>query len=167
MLIEDAKGLFHRAIPQSGHALCPGFTADKETVVKTHKEVLEKMGMSTVFIKSVMGQYVKVKIKVLGLSLHPGKPVLLTVHITPWPLSLFIPSPSHSTLYCCSLAHSDMIVHCPTSLFTSMVWSDRPDYNLSGQCVVRDKPQTPFHIDCQAQRTNPRSSVQHSTDSPP
>ena len=59
MLIEEAKGLFHRAIPQSGHALSPGFTADKETVVKNHKGVLEKMGMSAVYIKSVMGRYAK------------------------------------------------------------------------------------------------------------
>ncbi len=64
--------------------------------------------------------------------------------------------------------HSDMIVRYPTRyhLFTSMVRSGRPDNYSSGQCVVRDKPRTPHHIDRPARVSNPRPSGQHSTESP-
>ena len=113
--------------------------------------------------------YIKVKVKVLGLSLHSGMPVLPTVHITPW-----IIGPFHSTdvtlsvLRGGSLAHSYMIVHYPTRyhLFTSMVRSDRPDKYSSSQCVVRYKPRTPHHTDCPARESNPRPSGQCSTGTP-
>ena len=39
----------------------------------------------------LLKQTVNVNVNVPGLSLHPGKPVLPTVHITPWSLGLFTP----------------------------------------------------------------------------
>ena len=44
-------------------------------------------------------------VKVTGLSLHPGKPVLASEHITPWSMGLFIPLPSDAVLDCSALAH--------------------------------------------------------------
>ena len=113
-----------------------------------------------------------IKVKVPGLSLHSGKPVLPTVHVTLWSLGVFhaiaISFSPPLQLIGAWDQHSYMIVHCPTRyhLFTSMVRRNRPDSCPSGQCVVRDKPRTPYHIDRPAREFNPRPSGQHSTESP-
>ena len=44
MLIEEAKGLFHRAIPQSGHALSIGTNYSRPYLENVHKSILENMG---------------------------------------------------------------------------------------------------------------------------
>ena len=44
LLIEEAQGLFHHAIPQSGHALSLGLIQNKDDIRKRHREILEKMG---------------------------------------------------------------------------------------------------------------------------
>ena len=44
LLTEEAKGLFHRAIAQSGHALNGGAFTDRKSIVKVHRAALETLG---------------------------------------------------------------------------------------------------------------------------
>ena len=45
MLIDQAKGLFHRVISQSGHSLSLGFIRSRDAIKTKHKSLLESMGV--------------------------------------------------------------------------------------------------------------------------
>ena len=46
LLIDDAQGLFHRAISQSGHALNAGAFVTRDVITKAHRTAIEALGKS-------------------------------------------------------------------------------------------------------------------------
>ena len=59
LLTEETKGLFHRAIPQSGHAQCDSAFVSKEHVTKAHQEVFQSLGQCScqLLLKSILYIY--------------------------------------------------------------------------------------------------------------